>query len=345
MESKTGPDSAGLPENPNRRTFIKKSTTALGISAICSYLSFAPENWYFSLKDPSGLRSLPKKEFFILPDYSVQKPINAASIGVSRSKAVKERLVKSLDAIGGLKHYIKPNDIVFIKPNVAFDRSPELGATTNPIILGELIKLLFEEAKVKEVRVGDNPIESPADCFLKSGIKKAVEQNGGRVVLPDSNSFRILSTPKAELIKEWSFFARPFKNVNKVIGLAPVKDHNLSQASMGLKNWYGLLGGPRNQFHQDIHTIISDLAIMIKPTLSILDGSRILMRNGPTGGDPTFVETSNIIVSGTDPVAMDTWAFLNLLKRKEQQLPLYLSKAQQKGAGKMDFNGHLKEVV
>jgi len=345
MENKTGPDRIDLLEKPDRRTFIKKSTLAFGIGAICSYLSFAPENWYLSLKDPSGLRSLPKKDAFVLPDYSVKKPIDAAYIGVGHSIDVKKRLIKSLDAIGGLKHYIKPNDIVFIKPNVAFDRSPELGATSNPIILGELIKLLFEEAKVKEVRVGDNPIESPADCFMKSGIKKVVEQNGGRIVLPDSNSFRILSTPNADLIKEWSFFARPFKNVTKVIGLAPVKDHNLSQASMGLKNWYGLLGGPRNQFHQDIHTIISDLAIMIKPTLSIIDGSRILMRNGPTGGDPAFVETSNILVSGTDPVAMDTWAFLNLLKRKEQELPLYLSKAQQKGAGQMDFNGRLKEVV
>ena len=332
-------------EKYNRRAFIKKSSAAFGVGAASTYLAFAPENWYLSLKDVSGLRSLPKTNPFVLPDYRVNKPVNAATIGVSHSKNIKKRLLKSLDAIGGLKHYIKPNDIVFIKPNVAFDRSPELGATSNPVILGELIRMLFEEAKVKEVRVGDNPIESPADCFLKSGIKRVVEQNGGRVILPDSNSFEILSTPKAELIKEWSFFARPFKNVNKVIGLSPVKDHNLSQASISLKNWYGLLGGPRNQFHQDIHTIISDLAIMIKPTLTIIDGSRILMRNGPTGGDPAYVENSDILVSGTDAVGMDTWAFLNLLKREEKRLPQYLLKSQQKGAGKMDFNGHLKEVL
>lgn len=345
MKNKSQPDAKIEPKTYNRRGFIKKSSAVIGISTISSYLAFAPENWYFSFKDVSGLRSLPKTEPFVLPDYRVSKPVNAATIGVGHSKNVKKRLIKSLDAIGGLKHYIKPHDIVFIKPNVAFDRSPELGTTTNPAVLGELIRLLFEEAKVKEVRVGDNPIESPADCFLKSGIKHAVEQNGGSVILPDGNSFFTLSTPKADLIKEWSFFARPFKNVNKVIGLSPVKDHNLCQASMGLKNWYGLLGGPRNQFHQDIHTIISDLSIMIKPTLTIIDGSRILMRNGPTGGDPAYVEHSDILLTGTDPVAMDTWAFLNLLKREEQLLPQYLLKSEQKGAGKMDFNGHVKEVL
>lgn len=329
----------------NRRTFLKRTMTAVGIGTISTYLACTPEDWYLSIKDTNGLRSVPSVTPYTLPDFSVKKPVNAPELGIGHGSDIKERLVKSLDAIGGLKHYIAPNDVVFIKPNVAFDRSPELGTTTNPIIMATLIRLLFDDAKVKEVRVGDNPIESPVDCFLKSGIKNAVESNGGTVILPDSNSFLTLSTPKADLIKKWSFFARPFKGVDKVIGLAPVKDHNLSQASISLKNWYGLLGGPRNQFHQDIHTIISDLAIMIKPTLSIIDGSRILMRNGPTGGDPAYVENSDVVISGTDQVAMDTWAFQYLLKRPEKQLPDYLVKAQQKGAGSMDFRERLKEIL
>ena len=53
---------------------------------------------------------------------------------------------------------------------------------------------------------------------------------------------------------------------------------------MTMKNWYGLLGGRRNQFHQHIHSIVSDFALMMKPTLVILDGMNVLMSNGPTGG-------------------------------------------------------------
>ena len=121
----------------------------------------------------------------------------------------------------------------------------------------------------------------------------------------------------AKLIEQWAFFKRPFKNVTKVIGIAPAKDHNLCHASLGIKNWYGLLGGRRNQFHQDIHEIVSDLSIMIRPTLTIVDGTRVLMENGPTGGDPANVRDGNAILVGLDPVAMDAWAFEHLLQRRD----------------------------
>ena len=72
-------------------------------------------------------------------------------------------------------------------------------------------------------------------------------------------------------------FYRPFREATKVIGISPVKDHNLCKATVTMKNWYGLLGNPRNQFHQNIHGIISDFALMMKPTLVIADGRKLLM--------------------------------------------------------------------
>ncbi|MHC4586863.1 MAG: DUF362 domain-containing protein, partial [Planctomycetota bacterium] len=70
----------------------------------------------------------------------------------------------------------------------------------------------------------------------------------------------------------------------KLIGITPVKHHARAGASMSMKNWYGLLGGRRNIFHQDINTIIAELSMMVKPTLVILDGTEVMMTNGPTGG-------------------------------------------------------------
>ncbi len=128
-----------------------------------------------------------------------------------------------------------------------------------------------------------------------------------------------------------------------MIGVAPVKDHNLCHASMGIKNWYGLLGGRRNQFHQDIHEIVSDLSLMMKPTLTILDGTRVLMKNGPTGGDPSNVKPGNTVVAGVDPVAMDAWAFEHLLERGTDY-PRYLYKAEEKGSGRIDYRGRIEEV-
>jgi uncharacterized protein (DUF362 family) len=179
---------------------------------------------------------------------------------------------------------------------------------------------------------------------MKTGIRRAVEQAGGRVYLPDSNAFKVLNTPGAHLIEHWAFFHRPFTNVDKVIGVSPVKDHNLCNVSMGLKNWYGLLGGVRNQFHQDIHGIISDLAIMMKPTLTILDGSKILMKNGPTGGDPSDVKDGDVVMAAVDPVAQDAWAFEHLMGRG-RDYPAYLGMAEEKGAGVVDWAGRVQETT
>jgi uncharacterized protein (DUF362 family) len=118
-----------------------------------------------------------------------------------------------------------------------------------------------------------------------------------------------------------------------VIGIAPIKDHNLCNASMSMKNWYGLLGGRRNQFHQAIHDIVSDLGYMMSPTLVINDGTRVMTKNGPTGGRLDDVREGNTIVAGVDPIACDAWCCENLLERDPAQLT-YLDYASTKFGGK-----------
>ena len=327
----------------SRRQFVRRVTTAGVIGGATAYLATAPEGWPLSLRDSSGLRSVPRQKPLHLNDFRVERPASAADIGLGRQGSPEEKLRRALDGVGGLDHFIKPGDIVLVKPNVAFDRSPNLGATSNPELLEVLVRMLLVDCRAQEVRVADNPIESPADCFAKSRIRYATEVAGGRVYLPDSNAFRMLNTPGAELIGNWWFFHRPFTNVDKVIGLAPVKDHNLCEASIGMKNWYGLLGGTRNQFHQDIHEIVSDLTLMIKPTLTILDGTHILMQNGPTGGDPSNVKQGDAVLVGLDPVALDAWAFEHLLDRG-RDYPKYMYRAEEKGTGHLDWSGRIREV-
>lgn len=333
----------------DRRTFLGRIAMASGIAGATGYLAWAPETWPGSLRDSKrpGHRSFlaQQPEPLRLPDFRVERaPNNVADIGIARAdrkfdaagkplefepEVLRNLMNAAIDQIGGIRHFIKKGDIVLIKPNVAFDRSPNLGATSNPTIVEEMIRIVFA-AGAQEVRVADNPIESPPDCFRKAKIDQAAGNAGGRIYLPDSNAFRILNTPGAQLIENWSFFHRPFTNVDKVIGISPVKDHNLCHASMGLKNWYGLLGGTRNQFHQDIHGIISDFSIMIKPTLTILDGTNILMENGPTGGDPSNVRKGNVVIASLDMSASDAWAFEKCLERHPDDLPAYIAKSVEK---------------
>lgn len=138
-----------------------------------------------------------------------------------------------------------------------------------------------------------------------------------------------------EVLSTWSTFYEPFEVADKVIGIAPLKDHNLCSASMTTKNWYGMLGGRRNQFHQHIHGIVSDFPHMVKPSMVILDATRILMRNGPTGGSLGDVKAGDTLIAGTDMIAIDTLGY-ELLGRDPMALE-YLYRAEARGLGSMNW--------
>jgi uncharacterized protein (DUF362 family) len=250
----------------------------------------------------------------------------------------------AIDAIGGIGRFVASGDVVVIKPNVAFERAAALGATTNPDVLAALIDVC-REAGAKEVRVADNPIESPEACFTRSGLLDAAVRAGARVYMPSPSDFRVLHTNGAKLIERWPFFYKPFVGADKVIGVAPVKDHNLCRASMTTKNWYGLLGGRRNQFHQDIHGIISDLAQMMRPTLVVLDAVRVLVRSGPTGGSLSDVKQGHTVVASTDSVAADAYGWAKLLDRDSEELPNYFAQCRERNLGNPDWRSlSLSEV-
>jgi uncharacterized protein (DUF362 family) len=322
-------------EWPSRRDFIKR----VGAAALA--VGGTTVLWR-ALRDPTGELGKPKEPTFRLKDYRIAPPSGAKVLGVARGDNYEQMLKMAIGAIGGLEHFIRKGDVVLIKPNVAFDRAPKLGATSNPDVLAALIRLV-RAAGASEVRVADNPIESPETCFTKSGIADAAKTAGARLFLPSPSSFEMLEVPGAKLIARWPFFHRPFRGVDKVIGIAPLKDHNLCHASMTTKNWYGLLGGRRNQFHQDIHNIVADLAQMMRPTFVILDASRILMKNGPTGGDLSDVVDGHTLVAATDQVAADAFGYSELLGRKSD-LPQYLYNARDRNLGEPDWrNVSMKE--
>ncbi|MEM7674913.1 MAG: DUF362 domain-containing protein, partial [Myxococcota bacterium] len=277
-----------------RRRFLKQAGMTASVAAGAGLGTV----W---LHDPDGERGKPRPDIFRLPEggYAIDAPSTAAYLGIAHGERLSAMLRGAIDGIGGINTYIKPGDTVLIKPNVAFERVAQLGATSHPEIVSALIKLC-RDAGAREVRVADNPIESPEACFVRSGVQKAALDAGARLYLPRPSDFETLNTPGAKWIEQWPFFAAPFRGVNKVIGVAPVKDHNLCRASMTTKNWYGLLGGRRNQFHQDIHGIITDLALMLRPTFVVLDGTRILYRSGPTGGSLSDVKKGHTIVASRD---------------------------------------------
>ncbi len=315
-------------ENFGRRQFLAravKTGISVGAAGIVSYL-------FYDTKGPQAYH--PAVDLVTLPDFSVkQQP--GRIISIVRGSDRIETVDKAIELLGGIERFVKPGETVAIKPNVAFASPPMLAATTNPELVAEVVRLCYSRGQAKKVIVTDNPINDPASCFTLSGIGKAAEAAGAKVILPKPHLFKHTTLNGGRLIKDWPVFYEPFAKVDKLIGIAPVKDHHRSGASMSMKNWYGLLGGHRSTFHQDINTIIAELAMMVKPTLVILDGTEVMITNGPTGGSTSDLKRANTLIASTDMVAADSYG-CSLLNLKVSDLP-YLAKAAGTGAGITDY--------
>lgn len=319
----------------NRRDFLIRAVKA-GIcitSASCGTYYFYNDRGPLSQSKPVlATGGLSRVERPMLPDFSIEGLGHKMSIvnGSDRSKTIR----LALKALGGMETFIKRGDRVLIKVNAAFATPPFLGATTHPQLVAEVVHLCLE-AGASFVAVTDNPINDPVSCFNLTGISQAAESAGAKVVLPKESLFKTMSVSGATLIQNWPILYRPFENINKLIGVTPVKHHQRSGASMSMKNWYGLLGGRRNIFHQNIHQIIQELAMMIKPTLVILDGTVTMMQNGPTGGSLADLKQTNTMIVSTDQVAADAFG-ATLMGKTHLQFP-YILKAQMAGVGTCDY--------
>jgi len=310
-----------------RRQFLTRATKA-GISIAAAGIVSA------RLYDRQGSKAAVDAGLLVtLPDFSVPRK-NGQTICIVKGSDRKATVSKAIGLLGGIERFVAKGENVAIKPNVAFASSPLLGATTHPELVAEVVRLAYK-AGAKQVIVTDNPINDPASCFTLTGIGKAASDAGARVILPKPGLFRHTTLPGGKLIVNWPIFYEPLANADKLIGIAPLKHHHRSGASMTMKNWYGLLGGRRNVFHQDINTIIAELAMMVKPTLVILDGTEVMMTNGPTGGSVSDLRRADTLIASTDCVAADSFG-CTLLGLKPSDLP-YLAKAQNAGAGTTDY--------
>jgi uncharacterized protein (DUF362 family) len=310
----------------SRRQFLFRSVKAGAV-----VLSAGTVGYLFY--DSDGPAAISKKDGSIqLPDFSISGMRDRMC--VARGSDRRKTIQAALKALGGIETFIKPGDRVLLKVNAAFASPPMLSATTHPQLVSEIARQCLQ-AGAASVIVTDNPINDPSSCFRLTGIGRASREAGAKLMLPRENYFTRLTVPGSKLLVDWPVLYEPLKGVDKLIGMAPLKDHHRSGASMTMKNWYGLLGGRRNIFHQDINNIIKELALMVKPTMVILDATTSMMTNGPTGGSLSDLKQTNTMIVSTDQVAADAFG-ATLLSKNLTDLA-FLAKAEQAGVGTADY--------
>ncbi len=253
-------------------------------------------------------------------------------IVVARGASPEKTVIAALDALGGIKSFVSRGDVVVIKPNIGWDRIPEQAGNTNPEVVAAVVKLCFE-AGAKKVKVFDRPVNDPRRCYVQSGIAAAASALGAEADYMDERKFRDMEINGVAL-KTWPLYTDIFE-ADKVINIPIAKHHSLGKLTLSMKNWMGVMGGSRRQIHQKLDESLVDLAMKIKPTLTIIDAVRILVANGPQGGSLADVKKLDTIIAGVDQVALDSYG-ATLFGMKGSDLG-YVVLGDKRGFGKMDL--------
>ncbi len=242
-----------------------------------------------------------------------------------------------IQELGGMSRFVKPGDKVVIKPNMGWDRNVDQGANTHPVVIARLAVLALD-AGASKVLVFDRTCNEERRCYQNSGIKPMLETIGDRRVkckYVDDRRFVPVKIKKGKLIHEWSFYKDALE-ADTYINVPVAKHHGLSRLTMGIKNIMGIIGGHRGRIHFNLAQHLADLNTVIKPSFTIVDATRILLRNGPQGGRLKDVKKMDTLIGSTDPVACDAYT-TTLFGLSPSDIKSTVA-AHQMGLGQMDLD-------
>jgi len=244
---------------------------------------------------------------------------------------------RAIAAVGGIERFVKKGANVIVKPNICVAyNGPEYAATTNPQVVATLVQLCLG-AGAKRVRVMDFPFGGTAQAaYARSGIEAAVKGVGGEMEIMSQIKYRAIKIPDGKAIKEWDVYGE-ILDADLVINVPIAKTHGNTRLTLGMKNMMGAVQD-RSGFHsRGLDQCIVDLWPAVKPQLTVVDAVRMLMANGPTGGDLNDVKKADTVIASTDVVAADAYA-TGLFGKKPDDIG-YIRLGAAKGLGQKDLTG------
>lgn len=242
-------------------------------------------------------------------------------------------IVKAVQLMGGMEKFVKKNSVVLIKPNIAWDRAPELAVNTNPEVVAALIDLCFQ-AGARKVNIFDNSCNEVRRCYLNSGIQSVVKEHGADMLLPISWNVVAAKFNYESPLENWPIFQDALE-CDTFINVPILKHHHLTELTLSMKNLMGICGGNRGSMHFNIGRKLVDLTDFINPELTIIDAVRVLLRHGPVGGSLNDVLEMKTVIVGTDPALTDTFA-CSLMKKDPFSIP-YIREARERHFGNTDL--------
>lgn len=265
----------------------------------------------------------------IILDHRIDLPASVPPVVIAHGTDPARNVRTVIERIGGMSRFVGRDDVVLVKPNIGWDRSPDQAANTHPEVVAEVARLCLE-SKPQRVIVCDCPVAESRRAFERSGIMQAAREVGAEVILPEESSYRTVKiSPR---LGTWDVL-EPFVVATKIVNVPIAKHHSLTNTTAGMKNWIGITGKLRVMFHNNINRSIAELAALMRPTLTVVDASRVLMEAGPQGGSLSAVKQVGAVAAGVDPVALDAWAY-SLWGVGPNELPELFDLAESMGLGR-----------
>ncbi|MCX5781149.1 MAG: DUF362 domain-containing protein [Elusimicrobia bacterium] len=307
-----------LNKNISRKSFIKFLGAGLG---------------YLALQTKSARYAFAKATGQTLKPRSGRKVVTNFDLAVVKGENPAVITRKAIEILGGMNRFVKSGDTVVIKPNIGWDRTPEQAGNTNPEVVGTLVKLC-RDSGAKIVKVFDRSCNDSRRTYRNTGIEDAVKKAGGVIYFCDDWKFYPAQYPKGSIMADWPMF-RDAVECDVFINVPIAKDHGLTGLTLSMKNLMGVCGGNRGRIHWDIDQKLVEITEFIKPDLTVIDAYRILLRNGPTGGDLGDVEMKKTVIASADPVLADAYAttLFGMKPSDIGSIPI----ASRRGLGSMDI--------
>ncbi|MCU0821546.1 MAG: DUF362 domain-containing protein [Spirochaetes bacterium] len=251
-----------------------------------------------------GKNTLHKKYF---PDDASSPAVFIAS-GPDTYKNTSDVISKiDISAVNGKR--------VLLKPNAGRADAAGSGITTNPVVVAAAIDA-FRDAGA-DVSIGESPITGVKahDAFKLTGIADIAAERDCPLLNMDERQPVTVRIKDGVAIKSLKICPEIFEH-DFIVSIPVMKTHMHTLVTLSVKNMKGCLW---RRSKVDLHMLpslkgtdikpldvaIADMASVLRPHLSILDGSTCMEGLGPRAGKPKKLD---LVIAGVDPFAADAVA-------------------------------------
>jgi len=247
---------------------------------------------------------------------------------------------KAIAELGGIGKYVKKGQKVCVKPNIGWDKTPEMGSNTNPELVAEIVRQCLQ-AGASEVVVFDHSCDDWRKAYKNSGIEDAAKAAGAKIMPANEVTYyRDIALPKGVKLKTAKVH-QAILDCDVWINVPVLKNHEGALMTISMKNHMGIVWD-RGFFHRnDLQQCIADICSLQKPAvLHVVDAYRVMKTNGPRGRAVSDVALAKAMFISADIVAVDTAAtkFFGQLETMPLESVKHIALAQDLKLGTMDLS-------